>query len=59
MTRLAIGLAVGSIASIGWPLAVIVLAVVVLVAFCGVEFVDETPGGRRRRFRIRRLQDPR
>jgi hypothetical protein len=59
MTRLSVALAFGSAATMGWPLVVAVFLVVVLVALCGVEYLDEGPGGRRRRFRIRRLRHPR
>jgi hypothetical protein len=59
MTCLSVALAFGFAASIGWPLVVAVFLVVVLIAVCGVDYVDERPGNRRRRFRIRRFQDRR
>lgn len=59
MMRLAVALVVGAVASVGWPLVIVVFLVVVLVALCGVEYNDESPEGRRRRLRIRRLQDRR
>jgi hypothetical protein len=59
MTRLGVAVAFGSLAGNGWPVVIVVLLVTVLVALCGVDYVDEGPGGRRRRFRIRRYQDRR
>ena len=59
MTRLSVVLAFGSAAASGWPSVAAVFLVVLLLALCGVEYVDEGPGGRCRRFRIRRMQDRR
>jgi hypothetical protein len=47
------------VAAVGWTAVAIVLLIVLLIGSCGIEVVDESPDGRRRRFRIRRFKDPR